>query len=327
MSSSQGARLVGEDGTKPGRSDEWHVDPRIITVVDDPKHPLYDKRIHLPIDEGLLSSIETEGVLEPLIVMMDGDLKLLVAGRRRWKHAMELWKRQAAAKVPMAARIRVPIRLRRGTLAQAVVWMIDENEGGLADTMANRAMKAQRLLDLTGDKEFVAKKFPRINLDHLLSMLELAPPVQDAIDAGMLPMQAAPDMARIRRDDQPAKMKELMDAGLNRGALVKKAIREMAKGKKADEISKFRGLPPSRMKGIAQQIEGDKMALNDLLTAVSRHGAQKVVVGLLRYAAGEEKALQGYPELLEMIQGVDEALERAGVVTGAKKAKKPQART
>jgi len=69
------------------------------------------------------------------------------------------------------------------------------------------------------------------------------------------------------------------------------------------------------------------MALNDLLTAVSRHGAQKVVAALFRYAAGDEKALREYPELVEMIQGVDEALEKAGVVTGAKKAKKPQART
>jgi ParB family chromosome partitioning protein len=34
-------------------------------------HPLYDERIHLPIDEGMVLNIMELGVLEPIIVWKD----------------------------------------------------------------------------------------------------------------------------------------------------------------------------------------------------------------------------------------------------------------
>jgi ParB family chromosome partitioning protein len=319
------ADRLGQDGEKATRSDVNHLDPRWITIITDRRHPLYDERINLPLDEGMIESIQRQGVIKPVVIRFNGDLKELVAGRRRVLHALEVQRRQIAAGVDKKELIKVPCLLKRLTDAQAVEMMIDENEGALPDTFANKALKAQRLLDLTGDRAFVASKFRGVNLDHLLAVIELAKPVQDAIDREDMPLSAAPDMARIRREDQPARLQELIAKGLNRGSNVKKALKDIQKGKEVKDISTFKGLLPSRMRGLAHALESDRVAQQDLASCIARADANTVIAKLLRYAAGDEKALADFGELLEVVKEVDADLNKKGVITGSAKAKKTKA--
>lgn len=325
MSSKTAARL-GQDGEVAGRSDVHHLDPRWITIVRDKSHVLYDARVDLPLDESLIESIQRQGVLKPVILRMNGPLKELVAGRRRVMHALEVLRRQLAAGVEKEALIRVPCLLKRLTDAQAAEAMIDENEGSLPDTLANRAMKAQRLLDLTGDRDLVGRKFKGLNLEHLLFVIELAPEVQAAIDQEELPLSAAPDMARIRREDQPQRLAEIKKAGLNRGSQVRKTLKAVASGKAVAEISTFKGLLPSRMKGLAGLLLSDRGAQADLAACVTRAGGAHVLIAqLLRYAAGDETALRDFYEIRELAQKADADLTARGVITGSAKAKKTRA--
>jgi len=323
--SAKTAMRMGNDGEAAARSDVYHLNPNWITVITDRSHVLYDERVHLPLDEKMIASIARQGVLKPVLVRLNGDIKELVAGRRRVLHALALWNRQAEEGVPVDERIKVPCMQRRMTDAEAVEAMIDENEDALPDSLANRAQKANRLLQLTGDWPFVQAKFPGYDLKALLAVIELAKPVQDAIDAEELPLSAAPDMACIRREDQPARLQELITKGLNRGQGVKKALKQIKAGKTVAEISAFKGLLPSRMRGLAHALDSDRVVQQDLSACIARAGAPVVLAQLLRYAAGDETAIAAFPELITVIGEVDEALNKKGVITGSAKAKKTKA--
>ncbi|MBD3709295.1 hypothetical protein IE996_11560 [Klebsiella pneumoniae] len=58
--------------------------------VTDKTHPLYDERVHLPIEEGMVLNIAELGVLEPIIVWKDPEtgLTCVVVGRQRVKHTL-----------------------------------------------------------------------------------------------------------------------------------------------------------------------------------------------------------------------------------------------
>jgi hypothetical protein len=62
-----------------------------LHLVTDKTHPLYDERVHLPIDEGMVLNIMELGVLEPIIVWKDPEtgLTCVVVGRQRVKHTLE----------------------------------------------------------------------------------------------------------------------------------------------------------------------------------------------------------------------------------------------
>src|SRR3989337_1776752 len=52
-------------------------------------HYLFDATVREPIDETLVASIMTHGIIQPITVQKDGDKILVVAGRRRVRHARE----------------------------------------------------------------------------------------------------------------------------------------------------------------------------------------------------------------------------------------------
>jgi ParB family chromosome partitioning protein len=48
-----GSKLYGAEG----RGDVLNFKPEMLSVITDPKHPLYDERIELPVDEAMVLSI------------------------------------------------------------------------------------------------------------------------------------------------------------------------------------------------------------------------------------------------------------------------------
>ena len=61
-----------------GKTNVLTFEPENLHLVTDKTHPLYDERVHLPIDEGMVLNIKELGVLEPIIVWKDPDRKSVV---------------------------------------------------------------------------------------------------------------------------------------------------------------------------------------------------------------------------------------------------------
>lgn len=54
-----------------GKTNVLMFEPEKLHLVTDKTHPLYDERINLPIDEGMVLNIKELGVLEPITVWKD----------------------------------------------------------------------------------------------------------------------------------------------------------------------------------------------------------------------------------------------------------------
>jgi ParB family transcriptional regulator, chromosome partitioning protein len=78
------------------RSNIYNVDPANLVLVTDKKHALYDERVHLPIDEGMVKSIIAKGVIQPITIRKNGTLFEVVQGRQRVKNSIEANKRITA---------------------------------------------------------------------------------------------------------------------------------------------------------------------------------------------------------------------------------------
>ena len=123
-----------------GKTNVLNFEPERLHLVTDTAHPLYDERIHLPLDEAMVLNIMDQGVLEPIIVWKDPEtgLSCVVAGRRRVRHTLEANKRLVKeGKKPKL----VPAVVKRGSAVRMAQAMISENEIRRADTPLARAKK------------------------------------------------------------------------------------------------------------------------------------------------------------------------------------------
>lgn len=126
-----------------GKTNVLNFEPENLHLVTDKTHPLYDERVHLPIEEGMVLNIAELGVLEPIIVWKDPELGLtcVVVGRQRVKHTLEANKlRLKEGKDPLL----VPGVVKRGSANQMAKYMVSENEIRRPDTPLGRAKKNVR---------------------------------------------------------------------------------------------------------------------------------------------------------------------------------------
>ncbi len=125
-----------------GKTNVLMFEPEKLHLVTDKTHLLYDERINLPIDEGMVLNIKELGVLEPIIVWKDPEIGLtcVVAGRQRVKHTLEANKLLLKeGKDPLL----VPGVVKRGSANQMAKYMVSENEIRRPDTPLGRAKKCQ----------------------------------------------------------------------------------------------------------------------------------------------------------------------------------------
>lgn len=152
---------------KKGTPSAW---PDELTIVDDPKHALYSESIHDEIKEERVRNLLIVGQVQPVNVRAEGEELLVVAGRRRWKHAtvinalsgarpykgklasvreaIEKWKGTDLAKL-CADRCSTGMKLRfllhRGTAEEAAGAFVSENDQRDDDPLATKVRRAQRL--------------------------------------------------------------------------------------------------------------------------------------------------------------------------------------
>jgi ParB family chromosome partitioning protein len=122
-----------------GKTNVLTFEPENLHLVTDKTHPLYDERIHLPIDEGMVLNIMELGVLEPIIVWKDPEtgLTCVVDGRQRVKHTWRQISLFERGQRPTACSWVV----KRGSANQMAKYMVSENEIRRPDTPLGRAKK------------------------------------------------------------------------------------------------------------------------------------------------------------------------------------------
>lgn len=188
--------------------------PENLHLVNEPTHPLYDERIHLPLSESMVLNIMEYGVLEPVIVWKDKEtgITCVVDGRQRVRHTLE-------ANIRLAARgeklLLVPGVVKTGSAVRMSNFMVSANEIRQADTPLGRAKKMSAMLERSHDEKDLALMFGCSirTVQATLALLECTQAVQDAVEANHITVTHARQLAELPPEDQRQKVKELTDAG------------------------------------------------------------------------------------------------------------------
>lgn len=196
-----------------GKTNVLNFDPERLHLVTDREHPLYDERIHLPLDEAMVLNIMDQGVLEPIIVWKDPEtgLSCVVDGRQRVRHAIEANKRLADAGKDL---LFVPAVTKRGSAVRMAQAMISANEIRRADTPLGRAKKMADALERGHDEEDLSLMFG-VGVQTIratLALLDATQAVKDAVESGAVTVTQARQLANLSPDEQREKVKEVESA-------------------------------------------------------------------------------------------------------------------
>lgn len=220
------------------RLNAFAMDPNELVVIghdtqDGPEHPLYDERIKLPLDENLIRNIQALGVIENVTVRKNGGVPEVVAGRRRVLHAREASRRNVEKGMP---EILVPTTVLRSDDRHAFAIAISENEQRRNDDPVTRAKKAARLMRMGMGEDDLAIVFglTKQQIKNLLSILDLDAKVQKAIEAEKITFTAAIQLTDLKREDQVAKLDEMLAAGATGVAEAKRQRQARKSGKNAE---------------------------------------------------------------------------------------------
>ncbi len=190
-----------------GRKDLLLFEPSQLTLVTDKANALYDERVELEVDERLIKNIMVFGVLEPIIVRLNGEDKKgqpiveVIDGRQRVKATIEANRRLAKQG---SETHRVPAVTRRGDDASMAGIMVSANELRTPDDPISRARKMQTLIDMGKSPEEVGVYFgvSAHTVSNGLTLLDCAAPVQEAIAKGEVSQVVGRTLARLPRDEQ-----------------------------------------------------------------------------------------------------------------------------
>ena len=226
--------------------DMWSIEPEKIKVVTDPKHPLYDERIHLPVSENLVLNILFEpdgktpqGVLRPVDCVRDnetGDI-LLADGRQRHKAILEANRR-------LRKQGREPLRLRwiprRGGDKSQASLMVSSNHHAQPETPLGQAKRAMDLMERGFDHDDIGKiigKSPA-TVKNLVALLDAPAAVRKAVEAEQISVSAGYALAKLEPAEATKRVERLRkeaprEAGKKRSKNAKKAREIVTGGKPA----------------------------------------------------------------------------------------------
>lgn len=156
-----------------------------VDTKDGPEHPCYSvTKRNTSISESLVQSIDSQGVLVPVIARKNGPLAEIAAGRRRLVNLRECNARRVKRGDEPHP---LPLLKFEGTDAELLELMVSENIDREDESDVELARLASRLLKLQS-RERVAKVchcgLPA--LATLLKVLDLCPEVQEHTGRGLL---------------------------------------------------------------------------------------------------------------------------------------------
>ncbi|EJO33170.1 ParB/RepB/Spo0J family partition protein [Achromobacter marplatensis] len=197
-----------------GQSNLLTFDPTKLTLVTDESSPLYDPRVHLPVDEALARNIDYQGVLEPIGVSKNpetGETEV-VFGRQRVKATILAndWRRARGVLERL-----VPGIVYAGKRQDALDAIVAENEARTADSPLGRAEKMRRHLALGRGEDQIAVVFncTIATVRDTLALLDSPKAVQAAVESGQITLTHAKALGKLPPDEQRVKVAQLVDAG------------------------------------------------------------------------------------------------------------------
>lgn len=281
-----------------GRKDLLMLAPESITLITDPEHPLYDERVNLPIDESMVLNIMANGVIEAVGVhrleTKEGTIVACVYGRQRVKNAVEANKRLAKEGKET---VLVPCKIERGDDSTLFGLIISENAIRRGDTPLVNARKVQKYLAMGRNIGDAAIQFgcSEQTIRNYLALLETDKAVQKAVEHGKIGAAVAFDIAaKIPREEQAEKVKELIESGATKGAAAKEAVRQQAKGAKPERKAK------KRLRREPEIREG-----MSALRKADTHDA-RLALGVLQWVKGSVSSLEEWPSVAKALTGEEE---------------------
>ena len=181
--------------------------------------------------QGLADSISAQGVVQPIVVRPEGDHFELVAGERRWRAAQ------------LAGLQKIPAVIReldaRATAAIALIENIQREDLNPLEE-AQAFMRLIEEFDLTHQQVADSVGRSRAAVSNMLRLLDLAEPVKEQVNKGLLDMGHARALLALIRHDQIEVAMIVVNRGLSvreTEQLVKKTLTTQDKGKAQAPVS------------------------------------------------------------------------------------------
>ncbi len=177
--------------------------------------------------QELADSIRSQGIVQPVVVRPEGAHFELVAGERRWRAAQ------------LAGLQKIPAVIRELDSKSAAAIALIENIQREDLNPLEEAHAFLRLIeefDLTHQQVADSVGRSRATVSNLLRLLDLAEPVKDQVNKGLLNMGHARALLALIRHDQIEVAKLVVNRGLSvreTETLVKKTLATQAGGKKS----------------------------------------------------------------------------------------------
>ena len=177
--------------------------------------------------EELADSIRAQGIVQPIVVRPEGSNYELVAGERRWRAAQ------------LAGLQKIPAVVRELDARAAAAIALIENIQREDLNPLEEAQAFLRLIeefDLTHQQVADSVGRSRATVSNFLRLLDLADPVKEQVNKGLLDMGHARALLALIRHDQVEIARIVVNRGLSvreTEQLVKKTLATEAGGKKA----------------------------------------------------------------------------------------------
>jgi len=201
---------MGKSKFEAHRLNAFSFDPDDLVLVEEEGRALYDPRVKMPLDEALVLSIMSDGVIEPIVVAKLDEQPIVIDGRQRVRAAREANSRlKAARKEPVF----VPAHVRDGSPAELFGVTVAANEIRQDDSPVAKARKLARLLQIGYSEEMAANKFG-VTLQTIKQwekLNECAASVLRAVDQGKLSSHAASQLAGLPNEEQAEKLAKLLE--------------------------------------------------------------------------------------------------------------------
>ena len=232
----QWAKSADTADAQTSRTDMWWAAPEGLKVAGihckpDPRDPLFDDRIYLPLSEEFINHIDQNGVMKPLQLVARDSEGWVDDGRQRWRAVIE-------ANIRRVARGAIPHRVRvmmsPETDPQTVFLMsrslnaFTQVDGPLQ--IARNFVRAEANFGTTAERYALSENISVATLRGYVAMLSKAAPVLlQAVESGAIDPTKAAQIARLPAEEQGAAIEHAATATVEetrRKVNEKKAARE-----------------------------------------------------------------------------------------------------
>ncbi len=248
------AKTLLENAT---RGSHFKLDPSECIIVgldteDGPEHPLWDKRIRLPIDPGMVASIKDRGVIQPIRVAVENGRCYVVAGRQRVRSARVAVEHGVEVTIPALAE-------KMGDVERHAETARIENAIRRDDSILDKAADAQRALDRETPIARVAMSFgvTVATVQNWIALLGLAAPVKKAIESGAISPTAAAKLADLPKQEQVSALEAAIAASPGKMPTVAKVARVA----NPDAPAKVSKVDAAYERGVRDAIEKCRLAI------------------------------------------------------------------